>query len=138
MARRPQDNPRSSSSDGVPPELEVLGLRGALCAQPVRLVGATGLTGHRGLRLVAIVAILRVLALVCWLILRQQGDCLLYTEQWPLDLVEQRRESASAMIWCLRFYSVIYFFGVFNLLVKFIFVLQFASRGSRGTGIVVL
>ena len=30
------------------------------------------------------------------------------------------------------------FFGVFNLLVKFIFVLQFASRGSRGTGIVVL
>jgi len=42
------------------------------------------------------------------------------------------------MIWCLRFYSAIYFFGVFNLLVKFIFVLQFASRGSRGTGIVVL
>ena len=30
-----QDSPRSSSSDGVPPELEVLGLRGALCAQPV-------------------------------------------------------------------------------------------------------
>src|SRR6185312_7635306 len=30
-----QDNPRSSSSDGVPPELEVLGLREVLCTQPV-------------------------------------------------------------------------------------------------------
>ena len=48
MACRPQDNPRSSSSDGVSPELEVLGLREALCAQPVLPVGATGLTGRRG------------------------------------------------------------------------------------------
>ena len=31
MACRPQSNPRSTSSDGVPPELEVLGLRGVLC-----------------------------------------------------------------------------------------------------------
>ena len=32
MACRPQDNPRSASSDGVPPELVVLGLReAALC-----------------------------------------------------------------------------------------------------------
>ena len=28
MACRPQSNPRSTSSDGVPPELEVLGFRG--------------------------------------------------------------------------------------------------------------
>ena len=34
-ACRSQDNPRSSSFNGVPPELEVLGLLGALCAQPV-------------------------------------------------------------------------------------------------------
>ena len=47
MACRPQDNPRSSSSNGVPPELEVLGLREAFCAQPVWTVGATGLTGRR-------------------------------------------------------------------------------------------
>ena len=40
MACRPQGNPRSSSSDGVPPELEVLGFRGVLCR--------TGLTGRRG------------------------------------------------------------------------------------------
>ena len=57
-ACRSQDNPRSSSSDGIPPELEVLGLREALCAQPVWPVAG-------GLRLVAIIAILRVLALVC-------------------------------------------------------------------------
>ena len=55
MACRPQGNPRSSSSDRVPPELEVLGLRKALCAQPVWPVGATSLTGRRGLRLVLIV-----------------------------------------------------------------------------------
>ena len=41
MACRPQDNPRSTSSDGVSPELAVLGLREAsLCP--------TGLTGRRG------------------------------------------------------------------------------------------
>ena len=38
MACRPQSNPRSTSSDGVPPELEVLGFRGVLCR--------TGLTGR--------------------------------------------------------------------------------------------
>jgi hypothetical protein len=37
VACRPQGNPRSSNSDGVPPELEVLGLRDVLCI--------TGLTG---------------------------------------------------------------------------------------------
>ena len=31
MACRPQSNPRSTSSDGVLPELEVLGFRGVLC-----------------------------------------------------------------------------------------------------------
>ena len=31
MACRPQSNPRSTSSDGVPPELEVLGFCGVLC-----------------------------------------------------------------------------------------------------------
>ena len=41
MACRPKDNPRSASSDGVPPELVVLGLReAALCP--------TGLTGWWG------------------------------------------------------------------------------------------
>ena len=38
MAYRPQSNPRFTSSDGIPPELEVLGLRGVLCR--------TGLTGR--------------------------------------------------------------------------------------------
>jgi len=38
VACRPQSNPRSTSSDGVPPELEVLGLCGVLCR--------TGLTGR--------------------------------------------------------------------------------------------
>ena len=38
MPCRPQSNPRSTSSDGVPPELEVLGLHGVLCR--------TGLTGR--------------------------------------------------------------------------------------------
>ena len=40
MACRPQGNPRSSSSDGVPPELEILGLRVFL--------PSTGLTGWSG------------------------------------------------------------------------------------------
>ena len=40
MAYRPQSNPRFMSSDGVPPELEVLGFPGVL--------GRTGLTGRRG------------------------------------------------------------------------------------------
>ena len=40
MACRPQGNPRSSSSDGVPPELEVLGFR--------EFLRPTGLTGWRG------------------------------------------------------------------------------------------
>jgi len=34
-ACRPQDNPRSSSFNGVPPELEVLGLREVVCTRPV-------------------------------------------------------------------------------------------------------
>ena len=38
MACRPQSNSRSRSSDGVPPELAVLGLRGVLCR--------SGLTGR--------------------------------------------------------------------------------------------
>ena len=38
MAYQPQSNPRSISSDGVPPEIEVLGLRGVLYR--------TGLTGR--------------------------------------------------------------------------------------------
>ena len=37
MACQPQDNPKSLSSDGVPPELEVLGFREFL-----RLTGLTG------------------------------------------------------------------------------------------------
>jgi len=40
VACRPQSNPRSTSSDRVPPELEVLGFHGVLCR--------TGLTGQRG------------------------------------------------------------------------------------------
>ena len=38
MACRPRSNPRSTSSDGVPPELEILGFRGVLYR--------TGLTGR--------------------------------------------------------------------------------------------
>ena len=38
MACRPQSNPKSTSSDGVPPELEVLGFRGS--------PWSTGLTGR--------------------------------------------------------------------------------------------
>ena len=40
MACQPQDNPRSASSDGVPPELAVLGFRKAS-------LRPTGLTGRR-------------------------------------------------------------------------------------------
>jgi len=54
VAYRLQDNPGSSSSDGVPPKLEVLGFAGFSApnrsdrlARPVLPVGATGLTGHR-------------------------------------------------------------------------------------------
>ena len=52
MACRPQDNPKSTSSDGVPPELVVLFLREA-SLRPTGLTGwrdrsQTGRTGHRG------------------------------------------------------------------------------------------
>ena len=47
MACRPQHNSRSLSSDGVPPELEVLGFLRVLCVQPIRPVGVTSLTGRR-------------------------------------------------------------------------------------------
>ena len=46
MDCRPQGNPRSTSSDGVPPELEVLGLR-RLPGAPVWPVCYTDLTGRR-------------------------------------------------------------------------------------------
>ena len=42
MACQSQDNPSSSSSDGVPPELEVLGFR-----VPLLPTGSAGLTGCR-------------------------------------------------------------------------------------------
>jgi len=42
VACRPQSNPRSTSSDGVPPELEILGFR-RLPGAPVRISGLTGL-----------------------------------------------------------------------------------------------
>lgn len=44
VAYRPQDNPRSTSSEGVPSELVILGLRG--------IFAPTGLTGLRGISLV--------------------------------------------------------------------------------------
>jgi len=44
VAYRTQSNPSSTSSDGVPPELAVLGFREAVPA-PVRPVGGTGQTG---------------------------------------------------------------------------------------------
>ena len=47
VACRPQSNPRSTRSDGVPPELEILGFR-RLPGAPVWPVCITGLTGlHR-------------------------------------------------------------------------------------------
>ena len=54
MAYRTQSNPSSTSSDGVPPELAILGLREALPA-PVRPVGSTGQTGLPRVLLVLIV-----------------------------------------------------------------------------------
>ena len=47
MACRFQDNPRSASSDGVPPEPLVLGLCEALRVRPIWLVCTTGLTRSR-------------------------------------------------------------------------------------------
>ena len=44
MALRPQSNPSTASSDGVPPELVFLGLR-AVLHRSVRPVGTTGQTG---------------------------------------------------------------------------------------------
>ena len=45
-------NPRSASSDSIPPELAGLGLREALCARPIWPVSATSLTGRRSSSLV--------------------------------------------------------------------------------------
>ena len=57
MACRLQDNPRSASSDGVPPELVVLDFRG--------VSASSGLTGLRRTSLVRIVCDPRVLVLSC-------------------------------------------------------------------------
>jgi len=57
VACRLQDNPISASSDGVPPELVVLGFRGVSVS--------SGLTGLRRTSLVRIVCDPRVLVLLC-------------------------------------------------------------------------
>ena len=57
MAYRLQDNPKSTSSDGVPHELMVLGFRG--------VSASSGLTGLRRTSLVRIVCDPRVLAHSC-------------------------------------------------------------------------
>ena len=72
VACRPQDNPRSASSDGVPPELAVLGFRGV--SAPTGLTGGCsrsdwptwGFTGEDRLRSA------RASAFVCWPDLRKQ------------------------------------------------------------------
>ena len=70
MACRPQDNPRSASSDEVPPELVVLGLREAS-------LRPTGLTGRRRAS-----SGFDVLELVCWPIPRQHYIALSMKLTW--------------------------------------------------------
>ena len=55
----PQNNPTITSSDGVPPELAVLGFQRALLA-PVRPVGETGQTGPP--RVFAVLIVLTIVA----------------------------------------------------------------------------